>query len=108
MWGSYHRPVINLEAAWSELHDAKPDGWFVGPPMYHERRREWEQYAFDTREKAKAGHRSREWTAVAGSELEVVREMARCLRLLGEGLTPKWERPGRAGASRPGQRSAAS
>ncbi len=54
-------------------------------------------YAFDTRERPKAGHRSREWTAVAGSELEVVREMARCLRLLGEGLTPKWERPGRDG-----------
>ena len=33
-------------------------------------------YAFDTRERPKAGHRSREWTAVAQSELEVVREMA--------------------------------
>jgi hypothetical protein len=33
--------------------------------MYHEHRREWEQDAFDTRERAKAGRRSREWTAVA-------------------------------------------
>ena len=56
--------------------------------MYHEHRREWEQYAFDTREKAKAGHRSREWTAVAGSELEVVREMARCLRAITAGEIP--------------------
>ena len=43
---------------------------------------------FDTRERPKAGHRSREWTAVARSELEVVREMARCLRLIGEGEVP--------------------
>ncbi len=31
--------VTDLEAAWNELHDAKPDGWFVGPPTYVERRR---------------------------------------------------------------------
>ncbi len=30
---------------------AKPDGWFVGQPMYHEHRREWKQNAHDTREK---------------------------------------------------------
>ena len=46
-------------------------------------------YAFDTRERPKAGHRSREWTAVAASELEVVREMARCLRRIGEGRVPE-------------------
>ena len=45
-------------------------------------------YAFDTRERPKAGHRSREWTAVAQSELECVREMARCLGLIRDGLTP--------------------
>ncbi len=50
----------DLEGAWSEIHDAKPPGWFVGQPMCHEHRREWEQYAFDTRERGKAGHRSRE------------------------------------------------
>ena len=75
----YHRPVTDLEAAWNEIHDAKPDSWFVGPPVYIEHR-DRDQYAFDTRERAKAGHRSREWTAVGQSELEVVREMARCLR----------------------------
>jgi hypothetical protein len=34
-------------------------------------------YAFDARERAKAGHRSREWTAVAPTELDVLLEMAR-------------------------------
>ena len=45
--------------------------------------------AFDTRERPKAGHRTREWTAVAASELEVVREMARCLELISEGRWPE-------------------
>ena len=48
-----------------------------------------EQYAFDPSERPKAGHRSREWTAVAGFELEVVREMARCLPLIVEGRVPE-------------------
>jgi hypothetical protein len=77
--------MTDLGAAWSEVHDAKPTGWFVGQPMYHEDRRKWEQYAFDTREKAKAGHRSRERRAVASSEVGVVREMVRCLRLITSG-----------------------
>ena len=47
------------------------------------------QKPFDTREKAKAGHRSRELTAVAGSELEVVREMARCLAIIRKGRVPE-------------------
>ncbi len=89
MTGSYHRPVTNLEAAWDELHDAKPDGWFAGPPTYDEHRREWTKYAFDTRERAKLRHRSRDWTAVAQSELEVVREMTRCLAMIREGRVPE-------------------
>lgn len=32
--------MTDLEAAWNELHDAKPDGWFVGQPINHEHRRE--------------------------------------------------------------------
>ena len=90
--GVHHRHTIgsvtDLEAAWNEFHDAKPDGWFVGTPVYIERRG-WEQYAFDTRERAKAGRRSREWTAVAQTELEVVREMARCLRRIRTGRVPE-------------------
>jgi hypothetical protein len=68
-------------------NDAKPDGWYVRPPSHIERRC-WEQYAFDTRERAKHGHRSREWTAVGTSELDVVREMARRLRLIAAGDVP--------------------
>jgi len=59
---STYRPVTDLAAAWDEFHDTKPAGWFVGQPIYIERRG-WEQYAFDTRERVKAGHRSHDWTA---------------------------------------------
>ena len=45
----------------------------IGQPIYHEHRREWEQYAFDTREKARRGTGRASRTAVAQSELEVVR-----------------------------------
>ena len=88
MTGSYHRPVTDLRAAWDEIRDAKPDGWFVGTPVSIERRG-WKQYAFDTRERHKHARRTREWTAVAQSELEVVREMARCLRLIRDGRVPE-------------------
>ena len=82
--------VTDLEAAWNEIHDAKPDGWFVGPTTHEEHRHEWRTYAFDTRERPKAGHRSWEWTAVAASELEVVRE---------DGALPATDRPGAAAGS---------
>ncbi len=80
--------MTDLAAAWNELHDAKPDGWFVGPTTHDEQRHEWTMYAFDTRERPKVGRRSRERTAVAQSELEVVREMTRCLREIREGRLP--------------------
>ncbi len=79
---------MSLEAAWDALHDAKPDGWYVGPPTYIEHRRAWEQYAFDTRERADAGRRQRKLTAVGQSELEVVREMGRCLAIIARGEWP--------------------
>ena len=44
--------MTDLAAAWNEIHDARPDGWHVGPPTYVEHRKAWEQYAFDTRERA--------------------------------------------------------
>ena len=78
-----------LEDAWSDLHDAKPAGWYVGRPSWDDRRKVWEQYAFDPRERAQVGHRSREWTAVAATELEVIRELARCLHLIREGRVPE-------------------
>jgi hypothetical protein len=71
-----------------ERHDAAPQGWHVGQPSYDERRSVWEQHAFDPTGQAKAGVRSREWTAVAPTELEVIRELARCLRVIREGRVP--------------------
>jgi hypothetical protein len=53
--------VTDLEAAWNAVHDE---------------RRQWVQYAFDPSERPSDGLRSREWTAVGASEVEVVREMA--------------------------------
>jgi hypothetical protein len=79
----------DLDDAWSDLHDATPPGSFVGRPSHIEGRGVWEQYAFDPSEKAKVGVRSREWTAVAQPELEVIRELARCLRLIREGRVPE-------------------
>jgi hypothetical protein len=52
-------------------------------------RAEWLLYAFDPSERAVVGVRSREWTAVASTEVEVVREMARCLRAMGQGKAPR-------------------
>ena len=64
--------MIDLSAAWNEIHDVKLDGWFGGTPVFIERRGS-EQYAFDTRGRAKHGRRSGEWTAVASSEVDAVR-----------------------------------
>jgi hypothetical protein len=48
-------------------------------------------FTFDTSDRARAGKpRTREWTAVAQTELDVVREMARCLREINEGRWPSW------------------
>ena len=66
----------DLAAAWNDLRDAKPDGWYVGRPSWDDRRKVWEQYAFDPLERARVGVRSREWTAVAPTELGVIRELA--------------------------------
>ena len=78
----------DLEAAWSELYEAKPPGWFVGRPSYDEGRNVWEQYAFDPREWAQAGARSQEWTAIAPTELGVTGNWLWCLGLIREGGTP--------------------
>ncbi len=78
----------DLEEAWNAVHDATPAGWHVGRPTYYDERRQWHQYAFDPSERPVVGLRSREWTAIGSSELEVVAEMARCLREIGEGRAP--------------------
>ena len=80
--------AVALEAAWDTLHDSTPPGWFVGRPGQRYGG-QWEQYAFDQTEKAHIGKRSREWTAVGETEVECVREMARCLREIGARRPPK-------------------
>jgi hypothetical protein len=77
-----------LEAGWNAVHDATPHDWYVGRPSYHDERHEWTQYAFDQRERPSVGVRSREWTAFGAAEVEVLREMARCLREVGAGRVP--------------------
>ena len=57
--------------------------------MEHPEQGEWAMFAFDPSETSVEGKRSREWTTVAPSELEVVRSMAYCLAELGEGRWPR-------------------
>lgn len=83
------RLASQREAAWDELLAATPSGWYVGKPMLHDERGEWQLYAFDPSERAVQGQRKREWTAVAQTEEGVVLEMARCLREISEGSVPK-------------------
>lgn len=79
----------DLDAAWNDLHNAKPAGWYVGRPSHDERQKLWEQYAFNPLERAQVGVRSREWTAVAPTKLGVIRELACCMRLIREGRVPE-------------------
>ncbi len=77
-----------LYAAWEELHAATLPGWFVVRPGQRHGG-QWALYAFDPKERAHIGRRSREWTAVGQTEVECVHEMARCLREISEGRVPK-------------------
>jgi hypothetical protein len=65
-------------AAWDAVHEATPDGWYVGRPYFDERHNRWEQYAYDPSEKPVVGKRSREWTAIGPTELRCVQTMAYC------------------------------
>jgi hypothetical protein len=82
----------DLEAAWAEVDAANATlGWTVGRPSLHDDVRgaeHWEQWASDARETPKVGKRSREWTAVGRTEVECVREMARCLCEIALGRVP--------------------
>jgi hypothetical protein len=75
--------MSDLEEAWAELDAANGLGWTVGRPSLHDEERgaeHWEQWAYDPREKPRAGKRLREWTAVAPTEVDCVRAMAKRLR----------------------------
>ena len=80
--------MTDLYAAWEALHAATPAGWFAARPAQRHGG-QWAMYAFDTTERAAIGKRSREWTAVGPTEVECVREMARCLPIIGEGRLPE-------------------
>jgi hypothetical protein len=79
----------DLEAAWDAIFPVLPLNWTVGKPYYHEEEHRWGMYAYDTRERPKVGQRLRTRTAVAATELEVIREMARCLGEISAGRMPK-------------------
>ncbi len=74
-----------LEAAWGALHASTRGGWRVGQPMYNPGAHRWQLSAWMPSERLSVGHRSNEWTAAGQTEVECVREMARCLREIGEG-----------------------
>ena len=81
-------PMTDLEHAWAELDAANAGRWVVGRPSLHDEVRgaeHWQQWAYDPREKPRAGKRSRTWTASASTEVECVREMARWLSHLSAG-----------------------
>jgi hypothetical protein len=83
------RDVSEIEMAWDEVRAANTMGWRVGTPSFHDEADRWEQYAYDPSERPASGTRSREWIAVAPTEVMCVREMARCLRELREGRWPR-------------------
>lgn len=39
------------DEAYDELLAATPPGWYVGRPMFHDERNEWQMYAFDPSER---------------------------------------------------------
>ena len=86
----YSPPMTDsdLAAAWAAVHDATPDGWYIGRPYDDEHHDRWEQNAFDQPETPVVGRREREWTAVRPTEVRGVREMARCLAEPREGRWP--------------------
>ena len=77
----------DLEAAWATVHENTPEGWYVGRPGWEDRYRQWSMFAFDPSEKAVEGGRERQWIAVGQTELDCVRDMARCL---GESKAGRW------------------
>lgn len=82
-------PMDDLTDAWDELLNVLPDGWEAGRPAWNERRQEWSLYAWDGSERAKVGHRSREWTAVHPTQAGAVRSMAQCMAEIRQGRVPK-------------------
>jgi hypothetical protein len=65
-------------------------GWHVGRPGYSDALKVREQYAcMPAESRHGVGHRAHEWATTGQTEVEVVREMARCLRLIGARRVPE-------------------
>jgi hypothetical protein len=47
------------DEAYDELLAATPPGWWVGRPMRHDERNEWQMYAFDPSERPVVGQQAR-------------------------------------------------
>jgi len=50
----------DLADAWDAVHDATPDGWYVGRHGYEEWYNRWRRHAFDTHGSPVIGKRSRD------------------------------------------------
>lgn len=75
-------------AAWCDLDDAMPPDWTVGEPRFDADRNAWQLQAvdgarLDPPERVAPGSRPHRLTASAPSEVEVIREMARRFRAIG-------------------------
>lgn len=88
---SYALGMTELETPWAAVDAATPAGWIVGRPYRHDEMAggQWEQFAYDPSDRPRVGRRTREWIAIANSELSCVLEMARCLRELAAGRPPR-------------------
>jgi len=72
---------MTIADADAELLAATPTGWQVGRPSFHEERRVWVQYAWDTTERPRPGKpRKRDWETEAPTKELCIRSMAYCLR----------------------------
>jgi hypothetical protein len=72
-------PDPDLEAAWSEVHDALPAGWSAARPVRfdEERERPWHVVAYDWRTSSKRRDRVE---ATGRTEAEALRDLAELLR----------------------------
>lgn len=69
----------DLPAGWQARHDAMPPGWYLARPSQR-RDGHWTVYTIDTTDRTR--------TAVGQTQVECVREMARCQQEISERRVP--------------------
>lgn len=68
---------MSLDDACDELREATPPHWEVGRPFFHDERKVWVQYAWDTTERPRPGRpRQRDWETEGPTEEQCIRSMA--------------------------------